>query len=101
MLVKETDVTIPLQLDGTISYFNSHLPTRHEIETCRHIELTSQEQWDPKAEDIAQEEQKYIEHQKGNSEECQINAVSWIIVEDTVLGDVDPMLSDICMLETM
>ena len=101
MLVKEKDVTIPLQLDGTISYFNSHLPTRHKFETCCHIELTSQEQWDPKAEDIAQEEQKYMEHQEGNPEERQINAVSRISVVDTVLEDIDPMLSDICMLETM
>ena len=101
IIVKEEDVTIPLQLEGTISYFNSHLPTRHKFETCCHIELTSQEQWDPKAEDIAQEEQKYIEHQEGNPEERQINAVSRISVVDTVLEDIDSMLSGICMLETM
>ena len=28
IILQEDDVTIPLQLDGTISYFNSHIPTK-------------------------------------------------------------------------
>jgi hypothetical protein len=41
-------ISIPLLLDGVISYFDSMKPTREEIRDCRHITLTSDTKWNPK-----------------------------------------------------
>jgi hypothetical protein len=43
----KTDIVIPLQAQGTIIYVNSRVPTDHELQTCRHIEYTSPNQWNP------------------------------------------------------
>jgi hypothetical protein len=44
--VPASDLRIPLQIDGVISYIPTHYPTTHEIETCEWVELTSSEPWD-------------------------------------------------------
>jgi hypothetical protein len=41
------EVTIPLMLKGVVSYFTSHYPTTHELDTCPHLNLTSDAVWDP------------------------------------------------------
>ena len=52
----EEDVQIPLDLDGTISYFETHIPSQKELTECRHITLTLPEEWDPKSDDFAIED---------------------------------------------
>ena len=39
--------SIPLHLQGTKVLFQSRVPTRHELSTCEHIEMTSIHPWDP------------------------------------------------------
>ena len=42
------DITIPMYSSGTKVLFQSRVPTAHELNTCPHINLTSQEEWNPK-----------------------------------------------------
>jgi Reverse transcriptase (RNA-dependent DNA polymerase) len=39
---------IPLQAEGTTIYFTSRTPTDEELQTCRHVLLTSQAEWNPR-----------------------------------------------------
>ena len=41
-----TGITLPFQLHGCISYLPIRLPTENELDKCRHIELTSDREWD-------------------------------------------------------
>ena len=49
IISKEDDLKIPLEMDGTISYFKTHVSTKAKINKCCHIVLTSPEEWDPKS----------------------------------------------------
>jgi hypothetical protein len=50
------DATIPLQVDGVISYFNSSKPTTEQIEDCRRIILTSDTKWNPRDPEFQRQE---------------------------------------------
>ena len=41
------DLTIPLEMNGVVSYFSSHKPSEEELENCRRITLSSDIPWDP------------------------------------------------------
>ncbi|KAI2491468.1 Reverse transcriptase (RNA-dependent DNA polymerase) [Fragilaria crotonensis] len=48
--IPESDLTIPLTLRGVISGFITRVPTTAELEDlARHVELTSDEEWEPYA----------------------------------------------------
>ncbi len=47
IIIPDENVTIPLQLNGIISYFQARTPSIYEVENCRHITLTSEEEWLP------------------------------------------------------
>ena len=40
-------IRIPMRLDGTNVVFTTRTPSQDELETCTHIHLTSQREWDP------------------------------------------------------
>ena len=44
----DRDIEIPLQIDGTIIYYNTHTPTPEELDSCERIVLSSSQPWDPK-----------------------------------------------------
>ena len=46
-LADDKQVTIPLMLKGVVSYFTSYYPTTQQLDTCPHINLTSDAVWDP------------------------------------------------------
>jgi hypothetical protein len=46
-LAADTNLMIPLMIKGVVSYFPSYYPTTHELDTCPHINLTSDAPWDP------------------------------------------------------
>jgi hypothetical protein len=56
--VHEDEMTIPLEMDGVISYFSCHKPTKQELRTCERIEMTSPDEWDPKSLDFNRNERK-------------------------------------------
>jgi hypothetical protein len=45
--VPENNLTIPLEMNGIVSYFSSHKPSKDELENCRWITLSSDISWDP------------------------------------------------------
>ena len=47
LCIEHPDITIPLHISGTNIYLDSHTPTQHELDTCPHIHLTSDVEWDP------------------------------------------------------
>ena len=69
IISKEDDLEIPLEMDGTISYFETHVPTKAEINKCRHIVLTSPEEWDPKSDDFGRNERLTAELDTGDRDD--------------------------------
>eukprot|EP00956_Cyclotella_meneghiniana_P012523 scaffold17820_cov42-Cyclotella_meneghiniana.AAC.5 len=45
--IQHDDCFVPFSTEGSTVYFDTFVPTDHQIETLRHIELTSNEEWDP------------------------------------------------------
>ncbi|CAJ1962218.1 unnamed protein product [Cylindrotheca closterium] len=45
--IEATDLFIPLRSRGTKLLFGTRAPTKKELETCHHIELTSKVPWEP------------------------------------------------------
>jgi hypothetical protein len=63
LFIPQHNLRLPLQLRGVISCLPVRLPTTKEIETCQWIELTSPEEWDPKANTLAEQEKAHVEGQ--------------------------------------
>ena len=40
-------LTIPLEMNGVVSFFSSHKPSADELENCRRVTLSSDVPWDP------------------------------------------------------
>ena len=53
------DVHIPFTLKGKSSLMYVRMPTSRELEDCEHIELTSEDPWDPNEDDWEQNEEKF------------------------------------------
>jgi hypothetical protein len=45
--IEHSELTIPLFTSGTNIFLNTHTPTQHELETCPHLHLTSEAEWNP------------------------------------------------------
>ena len=45
--IEHDDVIIPLKISGTNIFLDTHTPTQHELDTCPHIHLTSETEWNP------------------------------------------------------
>ena len=45
----DENITIPLNTQGTKLVFESRVPTRHELNTCQHIDMCSKKPWDPRS----------------------------------------------------
>ena len=54
--VPDENLTIPLHLKGVISFFDSHKPSEEELETCRHVTMTSDTPWNPHDHSFAEQE---------------------------------------------
>ena len=93
--VREEDLEIPLEMDGVISYFNSHQPTPREIRDCRHIELTSQIPWDPGSKEFEQDENNYASKYSGDpTTNSRVAAFARGNEIEAVLESVEPALSE-------
>jgi hypothetical protein len=58
IIINEENFTIPLKLNGIISYFNARTPTNDEINNCSHIILTSLNEWNPYSTEFLDNEQE-------------------------------------------
>ena len=45
----DADVIIPLEMKGIVSIFESHNPTKEELESCDYLMMTSEKRWDPRS----------------------------------------------------
>ncbi len=63
---QEDDFVIPLSLKGVFSCFATRTPTWDEIETCKHIKLTDEFNWDPHSEDFQDQENNLGDHMRGD-----------------------------------
>eukprot|EP00536_Pseudo-nitzschia_multiseries_P017317 jgi/Psemu1/224484/e_gw1.1486.4.1 len=54
---EDTELFIPLQVKGVISYFDSCKPTKKELASCEHILATDTHTWDPYSAHFAEEEE--------------------------------------------
>jgi hypothetical protein len=45
--IQTSDITIPLFLSGTTLFMETSTPTQHELDTCPHIHLTCDIEWNP------------------------------------------------------
>ena len=43
----DDDVHLPLQLRGVISYIETHMPSQFEIDNCKWLVITGDEEWNP------------------------------------------------------
>ena len=43
----ETNTSIPIDFNGPVPFLPIRSPTNEELSTCKHLELTSDEMWDP------------------------------------------------------
>jgi hypothetical protein len=57
-------ISIPLDMDGVISYFESRKPTDDELDNCRRITLTSDDKWNPRDPTFAEQEEIFRERIK-------------------------------------
>jgi len=60
------EFTIPLIMKGIFSCFFTRTPTWEEIETCKHVKLTDEFNWDPHSGDFQEQEINLVEHLKGD-----------------------------------
>ena len=52
----DSNLRIPLEMEGVVSYFTSRRPTDDEIATCARLEMTSAAAWDPRSPHFRQTE---------------------------------------------
>ena len=45
----DDNLVIPLKSQGTKLVFESRVPTRHELNTCQHIDMCNKTPWDPRS----------------------------------------------------
>jgi hypothetical protein len=56
IFMPEYDLRLPLAMKGILSYLPVRYPTDKELDSCQWIELTSDKEWDPHAQDYAEKE---------------------------------------------
>ena len=59
IMIPEEDIVIPLKLHGCISYFPTRLPTPQELNDCRYIELSSEQEWNPYSDRFGEQERPF------------------------------------------
>jgi hypothetical protein len=47
IVTEDHDFSMNLTMTGTIVFVETHTPSNHRLSTCKHIELTSSNSWDP------------------------------------------------------
>jgi hypothetical protein len=54
------DIRLPLSLKGVTLYFTTRTPTTYEIETCKRITLSDEQNWDPHSEEFQEHKENYV-----------------------------------------
>jgi hypothetical protein len=74
IFVPVEEFRIPLHMSSTMSVFDTRMPTREEIDSCRWITLKRDELWDPKSEIFNDNKEKveYLYQNGTNGNNCYI-----------------------------
>jgi hypothetical protein len=56
--IPSTDLRIPLQLKGTLSYVPTRYPSDYELQNCEWVQMTSDENWDPSSPEFKEREKQ-------------------------------------------
>ena len=75
--IELSDVFIPLRTRGTKLLFKTRAPTAHELENCKHIDVTSIEPWEPQNVQLSQV-QTIVEMDPADdprSNECELQSI--------------------------
>ena len=101
----DNDLSIPLRLQGTKTYFESRSPTIRELETCPHIELTSIREWNPNTVNLSIQStisilsdnsewstQRYICDISINNNDNERFSYSQLDSDESILHDIEPSL---------
>ncbi len=85
-IVNEENLTIPLKLNGIISYFEGRTPTINEVENCPHIILTSAEEWNPYSSHFTNRESEVVNTIKISAIYTEYMEYSdrWLLQESTL-----------------
>ena len=46
-MIEDSEFSMGLEISGTIIYAETRTPSDQELQTCKHIQLSSSHQWDP------------------------------------------------------
>lgn len=95
--VPENDLTIPLELDGVISFVATRLPSMEEIRNCEHVTLTSVVEWDPHSQDFNHQEKVVKTNASRISSVSTNDSISSFSsnIPPQVLSESDVVLQDI------
>ena len=55
----QEDLTLPFQMYGCISYLPTRLPTNKELESCRYVDMTCENEWMPYSESFQEYERQF------------------------------------------
>ena len=47
IMAEDNEFSMELDISGTIIYADTHIPSDNELQTCKHIQLSSSYQWNP------------------------------------------------------
>ncbi len=62
LFIPENQLRICFKMKGPVSVFDTRMPTKDEISTCRWVTLNGDEVWDPHSESFQAEEEKVTYH---------------------------------------
>lgn len=82
-------VSLPLSLVGTFSGFDCRVPTRDDVESCRHLHLTRPEGWDPSTNVLAEKEENYLRGLDDPSRSRLVSAVASTFSEHDFVDTYD------------
>jgi hypothetical protein len=63
----DAKLRLPLLMEGVVSYLPTRKPTSHEIETCDHLQLTAEDDWNPHSDEFASQEQTAMRNETAAS----------------------------------
>jgi hypothetical protein len=101
----DDDFNIPLSLMGVTSYFVTRTPTTQEIETCKWITLTSENNWNPHSEHFSMQEESFQELKQFNDHTRNRNIYQVGTKKQTIyitdFQDISHALEDNCYIKAM
>jgi hypothetical protein len=92
----EIKLRLPLLMEGVVSYLPTRKPTPHEIESCEHIQLTGDEDWNPHSDDFATQEETAIRLRSRTLKMVSVDAMEGEYVPEIPSSGMDTVSGAYC-----